>query len=202
VPPANEDATEQAEAPTEASEGAVAEAEDKEEVPAADTELAEEEAEEAEADSEQGTQEAEGETVAASDDEAATEAEGEPTSAGVNPRRGFDSVIEEAEVLARRGDMDRAAPLFVRAYEIRPGDNHAVAGMARVYIARGDVDNALRFARRAVAKRKRRAAYRVILGDAHMLAGDREAARLAYRQALFIDRDYVHARERLAELEE
>ena len=100
--------------------------------------------------------------------------------APVNPRRGLQSLIREAEGLVRAGSVLDAAPLFERALELAPRDNHALIGMARVSLARGDTSRAVEFAERAVRLRSRRVPYRLTLAEALAANGQDDEARAQY----------------------
>jgi tetratricopeptide (TPR) repeat protein len=141
-----------------------------------------------------GEAEAEGEEVEGE----GAEIEAESAFAG----RSADSLVREAEALVRQDQLARAAPLFERAFELDPDDNHVLIGMARVYISRGDGARAVELAEAGVRMRPRRVEYRIVLGDAHRLAGNVEEARAAWTRARQLEPSNRAARERLASLGE
>ena len=73
----------------------------------------------------------------------------------------------------------------------------AHAGLAEVFIALKDGEAAVASARAAVDLRKRRARYRVLLGDALAAAGQRSDAQRAYLEALDLEPDNAEAKSRL-----
>ena len=73
-----------------------------------------------------------------------------------------------------------------------------MAGYARLYIAKKDGDRAVKWAKKAVKKRSKRASYHVLYGDALMLQGETAAARRAWRKALSLEPDNREAKRRLA----
>lgn len=131
----------------------------------------------------------------------------EPPSAvpeGTPPEVGPDTDVSEGDRLVVRanrvlaaGDMREAEVIYLRAIAIEPHNPHALAGLARLHIARRAGRQALTYAEQAVAVRPRRAAYRVVLGDALVLLGRRGDAQRAYREALQMDPHNREARARL-----
>ena len=73
-----------------------------------------------------------------------------------------------------------------------------MAGYATLYIAMKDGDRAVKWAKKAVKKRSKRAHYHVLYGDALALQGDVGAARKAWRKALSLEPDNRAAKSRLA----
>ena len=57
--------------------------------------------------------------------------------------------------MIRRGEIRAAGPLLERAYELDPDNNHGLAGLARVYIQRGDGTRAVQMAQAAVGHSRR-----------------------------------------------
>lgn len=113
------------------------------------------------------------------------ETEPSPTSTeGVDPSRSANSVIREGERLVRQGKTLDAAPFFERALELRPRDNHALIGMAQVWLARGEPARAVPLAEEAVQLRSRRVPYRLVLADAYRGAGQHADARREYNRIL------------------
>lgn len=115
-----------------------------------------------------------------------------------NPGKASDVLVSRSLALIRSGELDRAEATLDRAWELDPKNPQAMAGYATLYIATKDGERAVRWAERAVAKRRRRVPYRVLLGDAFMVEGDLGSARKAWRQALAKDPDNRAARSRLA----
>ncbi|MEM9187559.1 MAG: tetratricopeptide repeat protein [Myxococcota bacterium] len=121
-------------------------------------------------------------------DEASEAAETTETEvATIDPNRSASSLIREAERMVRDGRTLEAAPLFERALELAPNDNHVLAGMAEVHLARGEAAEAVEYAQRAVALRSRRASYRVILAEALLGSGNRQEARGHLQRAIQLD---------------
>ena len=58
---------------------------------------------------------------------------------------------------------------------------------ARYYLAVGDGAHAVEWAQKATRRRRNRASYQVLLGDAFTAAGDASGAAQAYRRALELD---------------
>jgi len=115
-----------------------------------------------------------------------------------NPGKASDVLVTRSLALIRGGEFDLAEATLDRAWELDPKNPQAMAGYAALYIAANEGDRAIRWAERAVAKRPRRAPYRVLLGDALMLQGEVDSARRAWRKALAQDPDSRAARSRLA----
>jgi DNA-binding response OmpR family regulator len=91
-----------------------------------------------------------------------------------------------------------AEALYRRALEADPQSHYAMIGLARLLLARGAAPEALPFARDAVRRRSRRAAYRVLLGDILLATGDASGAREAWEAALAAEPDSREAQRRLA----
>jgi Flp pilus assembly protein TadD len=101
--------------------------------------------------------------------------------------------------MIRRGDLDLAEATLDRAWELDPRNPQAMAGYGRLYLARGNAERAVVWARRAVKRRSRRAPYHVLYGDALALDGNLAGARKAWRRALSVDPSNRAARARLAD---
>jgi Flp pilus assembly protein TadD len=108
-----------------------------------------------------------------------------------------DQLVSRADALREGGNLVGAERHYTRALERDPRENHAMEGMARVMIARGDGAAAIHWAEEAIARRARRSSYHVLLGDARQVAGDAEGARAAWRAALELDPEDRDARRRL-----
>lgn len=115
-----------------------------------------------------------------------------------DPGKASDVLVRRALALIRGGELNRAEATLDRAWELDPKNPQAMAGYATLYITAKDGDRAVKWAERAVAKRPRRAPYRVLLGDALMLRGEVRRARKAWRKALGQDPDNRAAQSRLA----
>ncbi len=169
------------EAETEAEAGAVAESE-------------------AEAEAEA---EAVAETEAETESEAEAEAELELPNApavftpdqisGGRDRARADAWLEQAEDarVAQRGRLLHAAVL---ADEANP---HAAEALARHFLDASQLDAAEAWARESVRLRRRRARYRVLLGDVLRAQGKNADARESYERALELDPDDRDAAQRL-----
>jgi Tfp pilus assembly protein PilF len=110
-----------------------------------------------------------------------------------------DALVARGHEALERRELATARAYFEAALEKERQNTHAMAGLAEVALAQRDAATAVAWAERAVALRRRRAPYRIILGDARALAGDLEGARQAWREALQIDRGSRDARRRLQE---
>jgi hypothetical protein len=115
-----------------------------------------------------------------------------------DPAKASDVLVHRALPLIRAGKLGQAEATLDRAWELDPKNPQAMAGYARLYIAKKDGDQAVTWARRAVRKRSKRASYHVLYGDALALQGKTSEARTAYRRALGIDPKNRTARARLA----
>ncbi len=91
--------------------------------------------------------------------------------------------LEEGRRKLRKGQILGAELAFRRALAVRQGNPLALAGLARVYLARGKLDRARAFAERAVQQAPYQAPYRVLLGDVLRLASESQAAESEYRFA-------------------
>jgi DNA-binding response OmpR family regulator/outer membrane biosynthesis protein TonB len=108
----------------------------------------------------------------------------------------------DVDALIRRADNSPAPlaeRLYRRALELDRTNHYAMLGLARTARARGDGAAEIEHLRRAVERRPRRAAYRILLGDALRRSGDGAAARLEYESALEHEPDNAQARARLEE---
>ncbi len=114
-----------------------------------------------------------------------------------DPAKASDVLVHRGLALIRGGELGRARATLDRAWELDPKNPQAMAGYATLYVATKNADEAAQWARKAVAKRPRRAQYKVLLGDALMLQGDAAGARKAWRKALAQDPGNRAARSRL-----
>ena len=132
------------------------------------------------------------------------EAPPNPSTSAIAPNSGVDVNPSTPEALVETGDIafeareyGRALAAYQAAIALNAHEAHAFEGAARTCIALSRGEDAVRFAERAVAHRQRRASYRVLLGDAHQLAGHLDEAQAAWRYALTLDPDDAAARARL-----
>ena len=110
-----------------------------------------------------------------------------------------DELVARGQVLARRGEHEAAREAFLAAAELDPADPHAPAGLARLALATDQPEDAVHWAERAVALRRRRAVYHVLLGDACERAGDHQRAVAEWQLALELEPDHTEAQQRLAQ---
>ena len=115
-----------------------------------------------------------------------------------DPAKASDVLVHRSLRLIRSGQLGTAEATLDRAWELDPKNPQAMAGYARLYIAKRDADKAVKWAKKAVRKRSRRAPYYVLLGDALELQGDSNGARKAWRKALSLDPDNKTAKARLS----
>lgn len=112
-------------------------------------------------------------------------------------RERSDALVRDGQLAEREGRWEAARVAYQQAFEVHEANPHAVAGLARERLTAGDAEGALEHAERAVQLRRRRASYRVLLGDARRMAGDIGGARRAYERALELDPEDAEARRRL-----
>ena len=150
---------------------------------------------------------AEAKPESATKPEPAPKAKSAPKAAGAvvptqnlprDPAKASDVLVHRSLPLIRSGQLGTAEATLDRAWELDPKNPQAMAGYARLYIAKRDADNAVKWAKKAVRKRSRRAPYYVLLGDALQLQGDSNGARKAWRKALSLDPDNKTAKARLS----
>jgi len=115
-----------------------------------------------------------------------------------DPAKASDVLVHRALPLIRKGELRLAEATLDRAWELDPRNPQAMAGYATLYIAKKEGERAAKWAKKAVRKRPRRAAYHILYGDALQLGGDTEAARQSWRKALSIEPGNKAARSRLA----
>ena len=89
--------------------------------------------------------------------------------------------------------------LYRRALELDPRNHYAMIGLAEVYLGRNQPSQAIPLLENAIRRRRGRAEFRILLGDARQQAGDAAGAQAAWREALEIDPDNRQARQRLGE---
>jgi hypothetical protein len=93
--------------------------------------------------------------------------------------------LSSAEAMARRGVARD------------PDDHHAMEALVEVLIEETRGVEAVKYAVQIVRKRPKRASYRLLEGDARMLANDRVGAERAWREALALDPSNRDAKRRL-----
>ncbi len=111
-----------------------------------------------------------------------------PPRASRASRRGYASTLAR-EHTARgrtalaRGDLLTARRELERALVALPSHAPAAAAMAELHLKHHRYGPAVRLAKRASRSAPRKLDYMVLLGDAYLAAGDRGAARKAWRKA-------------------
>ncbi|MCG8556673.1 MAG: tetratricopeptide repeat protein [Proteobacteria bacterium] len=106
-------------------------------------------------------------------------------------------LMKRAKQQLRARDLDGAERSFHEVLEQDPKAHHAMAGLARIYLTRGQGAEAVRFTIGIVRKRPRRAAYWILHGDALALTHDEQGARQAWQAALKLKPDSAGAKQRL-----
>jgi len=115
-----------------------------------------------------------------------------------DPAKASDVLVHRSLPLIRSGQLRLAEATLDRAWELDPKNPQAMAGYARLFVAKKDGERAVKWAKRALRKRSRRVEYHILYGDALQLEGETDAARKAWRKALSIDPASRAARARLA----
>jgi Flp pilus assembly protein TadD len=116
-----------------------------------------------------------------------------------DPAKASDILVHRALRSIRSGDLRLAEATLDRAWELDPKNPQAMAGYATLYLAAKDGDRSVKWAKKAVRKRPRRAPYHVLYGDALRLRGDVAGARKAWKKALALDPENRKALQRLGE---
>lgn len=93
------------------------------------------------------------------------------------------SLLAEASALEEAGDISGAAAAYGRALSLNPSSALVSMRLAHAHYRLGDKDQSVKFAKRAVRLEPGRADYRLILGNAHMLAKELKLAAAQYREA-------------------
>ncbi|MCB9597616.1 MAG: hypothetical protein H6719_33165 [Sandaracinaceae bacterium] len=122
-----------------------------------------------------------------------------PTGSSAERRR-----EEEIAHELRSGNFDRnqgrlreAEVHYLRVLRLQARNRRALAGLARLALARHDGTQAVRWASRLASAAPRNPNNLVLLGDAYRAAGQRDAATRAYRQALEVSPGHANATRRL-----
>lgn len=102
--------------------------------------------------------------------------------------------VATGDALLRAGSLDAALVQYAAGLRADSRDHHAMEGLARVHLARGNAEQALSFAEQIVKRRPKRAAYRVLHGQALLGVGDRAGARSAFQEALTLEPGNSEAR--------
>lgn len=105
-----------------------------------------------------------------------------------------DDPVAAGDSLFRGGDLDAALVQYEAGLRADSRDHHAMEGLARIHLARGNAAEALPFAEQMVKRRPKRAAYRVLHGQALLGVGDRAGARRAFQEALTLEPGNSEAR--------
>jgi len=98
------------------------------------------------------------------------------------------------------GELEAARGHYLEVLSFAPRNLPATVGLTRIYLAQEDPERALSMARYTVRLRERAALGWVLLGDAYLAAGHRDAARRSFERAVDLDRRHRLARRRLRDL--
>lgn len=112
---------------------------------------------------------------------------------GDDPAAAATALVERAE----DATDPVAETLYRQALALDPRNHYAMLGLAEILMRRGQPAEAIPLIEGAIARRRNRAAYRVLLGDARRDAGDAAGARRAWEEALEIDPENRQAHDRL-----
>lgn len=108
-------------------------------------------------------------------------------------------VLAAADAALRAGNAAEALEGYRTVVELDVHDPYGHAGAARALLALDRAEEAISFASRAVAHRQRRAAFRVLLGDAYEAHHEHDRAVAEWRTALELEPDDHEAHDRLGE---
>ncbi len=109
------------------------------------------------------------------------------------------NAIENGNSPLPSGATDAALLPYQTALSADPRDHHAMEGLVKIYLARGQHREALGYAEQIVKRRPKRAAYRILHGQALLGVGDRAGARQAFQEALALEPDNRDAQRLLAQ---
>lgn len=115
-------------------------------------------------------------------------------------RRRARGLVLQANRERIRGQHEAARGHYLEVLSFAPRNLPATVGLTRIYLAQDDVERALAMAQYTVRLRDRAALGWVLLGDAYLEGGRRDAARRAFERAVELDRRHRGARRRLAAL--
>jgi len=118
------------------------------------------------------------------------------TNCGGEPRR----LHLLADMLLQLGEPAASAEIYRRALLLNGSDERAAIGLARALVELGEPGSALTVLRPLTARQGASAHSWNAIGMVHMGAGDRPAARSAFRRALDLDPNLTGARENLVRL--
>jgi cytochrome c-type biogenesis protein CcmH/NrfG len=122
-----------------------------------------------------------------------------PTSAvTVDGAGGADAPALIRQAAEARDDATRER-LYRQALALDPREHHAMVGLAEIHLRRHEPALAIPLLEAAVRRRRGRAEFRVLLGDARRDSGDTAGAATAWREALELDPDNRQAHERLGQ---
>jgi tetratricopeptide (TPR) repeat protein len=107
-------------------------------------------------------------------------------------------LLLRADLLAHRGAWEGAEADALRAFEARPESPEALDLLFRIYVARGDVEEATRSFREAEQAGVLHAGARLLLGRLALHAGDRATARSMFEKVLEENPDMASAQSDLA----
>jgi predicted Zn-dependent protease len=97
-----------------------------------------------------------------------------------------------------RAKNPAAAEALMRPLLARdPDDHHAAEALAQALLEQSKPKEAIRYIEQIVRKRPKRAAYRILLGDARQALGDQDGAVAAWQAALKWEPDNAEAKRRL-----
>jgi predicted negative regulator of RcsB-dependent stress response len=105
-----------------------------------------------------------------------------PTTEG-----GAEKLLDSARRTLAAGNGAGAEALSRQVLAADPNEHHAMEVLARALLAQGRAAEALPYIETIVKKRAKRAAYRMLEGDAKGLLGDHAGAMLAWRAAKALD---------------
>jgi tetratricopeptide (TPR) repeat protein len=114
---------------------------------------------------------------------AVTTPSSEPSTAPPAKREDADALVAAAARESAAGRTSAAEELLHRALRSDRDHAEALAALAHIYFEAAQYHKALRFATRAVDAAPKRAAYRILLGDAHFRVLAYDAARVQYEAA-------------------
>ena len=85
----------------------------------------------------------------------------------------------------------------MKAVAADPEDHHAMEALARAWVGMKRGQDALKYIELIIKKRPKRAAYRILEGDARRLIGDDAGAANAFREALRLEPNNREAKQKL-----
>lgn len=106
-------------------------------------------------------------------------------------------LVDRANFRRAHGDLPGAEADYLRVLRTSPNNARAMAGLARLHLARHDARTASTWARRLAEGHSPNPGNYVLLGDSLQASGDSAGARRAWEHALEISPGYRDARRRL-----